>query len=130
MVLAKGLMKPLLVTLTVCLLVSALAVSIVAIRPHQALASGSGNLATKMVSITTVKGTFGFKPKKLKITVGTTVTWKNNTTVTHTVTSDTGLFDSGPIAPGGTFSFTFTTSGTFKYHCSIHAFMHGSVVVH
>jgi amicyanin len=84
--------------------------------------------------ITDSSGSFAFSPASLTIKVGTTVTWKNTTAVGHTVTSDDGKsFDSGtsnPIAPQtGTFSFTFTTAGTFKYHCEIHPFMKATIIV-
>jgi hypothetical protein len=45
------------------------------------------------------------------------------------VTSDTGLFDSGTLNVGNTFSFTFTQAGTFTYHCNIHPMMTGAIVV-
>ena len=49
---------------------------------------------------------------------------------THTITSDTqGAFDSGSLAPGATFEHTFTTAGTYHYHCSIHPTMTGVIVV-
>ncbi len=74
-------------------------------------------------------GGFAFSPRTLNISVGTTVIWKNNTTAPHTVTSDTGVFGSGTISPGGTFSFKFTQAGTFAYHCNIHPFMTATIVV-
>jgi amicyanin len=89
----------------------------------------------KTVTITTdSSGSFAFSPATLTIKAGTTVTWKNATAVGHTVTSDDGkTFDSGmtnPIAAqSGTFSFTFTTPGTFAYHCSIHPFMKATIIV-
>jgi plastocyanin len=59
----------------------------------------------------------GYQPATLQVKVGDTVTWSNNDSATHTVTSDTaGLFDSGPIAQGATFKFTFSQAGTFMYH--------------
>jgi plastocyanin len=83
--------------------------------------------------ITDSSGSFAFSPATLTIKAGTTVTWKNNTSVGHTVTSDDGKsFDSGtsnPIATGATFSFTFTTPGTFAYHCEIHPFMKATIIV-
>jgi amicyanin len=95
-----------------------------------ATATSSG--PTMAVSITT-SGTFAFSPASITIKVGTTVTWTNNTSAPHTVTSDDGTtFDSGlntPIQPGATFSFTFTKAGTFAYHCQIHPFMKATVIV-
>ncbi len=71
-----------------------------------------------------------FVPATLGITSGTTVTWYNNDTVTHTVTSDDGSFpSSGNIAPGQTYSVTFNQTGTFGYHCSIHIFMRAEIIV-
>jgi plastocyanin len=72
---------------------------------------------------------FSFQPSTLAVPKGTTVTWHNQGSVDHTVTSDTmGLFDSR-ISPGKEFSFTFSTPGTYNYHCSIHTSMHGTIVV-
>jgi plastocyanin len=63
------------------------------------------------------------------VSAGTTVTWSNGDTITHTATADGGQFNSGAIAAGGKFSFTFQTTGTFPYHCTIHPGMVGTVVV-
>ncbi len=72
-----------------------------------------------------------FNPTTLTVKNGTTVTWYNNDTTTHTVTSDDGSFQSsGDLAPGQTYSVTFNKTGTFTYHCSIHpAQMKAKVVV-
>jgi plastocyanin len=72
---------------------------------------------------------FAFTPAVLTVTVGTTVTWTNTGQVDHTVTANAGAFDSGILAPGARFSFRFTKAGTFAYHCAIHPFMTGTVVV-
>jgi amicyanin len=98
-----------------------------------ATATQAGNAQTVMIT-TDSSGSFAFSPATLTIKAGTTVTWKNTTAVSHTVTSDDGKsFDSGtanPIAAqSGTFSFTFTTPGTFAYHCSIHPFMKATIIV-
>jgi plastocyanin len=64
------------------------------------------------------------------VKTGTTVTWMNNDTVAHTVTSDSGgLLNSPEIAPGQSFSFTFTYPVTVPYHCAIHTMMKGTIVV-
>ena len=71
-----------------------------------------------------------FSPKPIQVTVGSTVTWANNTAITHTATSDTGAWGTGNITPGGTSSaISFPTAGTFTYHCAIHPSMTGSVIV-
>ncbi len=75
-------------------------------------------------------GLFGFSPKALTVNVGATVTWKNITSVAHTVTSDDGTsFNSGNVPAGGTFTFTFTKAGSFAYHCDIHPYMKATIVV-
>jgi len=73
---------------------------------------------------------FTYSPTPLNVNIGDTVTWTNKDGASHTVTSDTaGIFDSGSLATNATFSFTFTKAGTFKYHCSIHPLMTGTIVV-
>jgi plastocyanin len=84
---------------------------------------------------------FAFSPQTLTVTAGTTVTWTNNDGAPHTVTSTdgpstgaatTGVFDSGTLAQGQTFGFTFDKAGTFYYDCTLHAAqasMHGTVIV-
>jgi plastocyanin len=73
---------------------------------------------------------FAFQPGTVTIQVGDTVTWTNNDSVAHTATStdDPALFD-GEMAPGESFSFTFTEAGSFAYFCEIHPEMEGTVVV-
>lgn len=71
----------------------------------------------------------GFSPGQAQVDVGGTVTWKNATGVTHTVTSDTGVFSSGNLAQNATFAFTFRAEGVFAYHCAIHPSMRGQVTV-
>jgi LPXTG-motif cell wall-anchored protein len=72
---------------------------------------------------------FSFNPSEITVKKGTEVTWTNNDSTTHTVTSDTNAFQSGDITPGSTYKFTFSQTGTFSYHCSIHTTMTGKVIV-
>jgi plastocyanin len=72
---------------------------------------------------------FQFSPDTLEVTVGTTVTWTNTGDAPHTVTSDDGIFDSGELASGDTFSWTFDEPGEFAYHCNIHQRMKATIVV-
>lgn len=70
-----------------------------------------------------------FNPMSLTVPVNTTVKWTNKDGVTHTVTSNSGEFNSGNIGSGGTYSFTFTKAGSFPYRCTIHSNMTGTVTV-
>ena len=74
---------------------------------------------------------FAFSPSTLTIDVGDSVTWTNNDGASHTVTSTSGpaSFDSGTLSPGDSFSFTFTTAGTYDYRCNIHSSMTGMITV-
>ena len=73
---------------------------------------------------------FSFSPSTLTVKTGTTVTWTNNDSVAHTVTSDVaGPLNSPTIPPGQSFSYTFTAAGTVTYHCAPHPSMKGSIIV-
>jgi plastocyanin len=71
---------------------------------------------------------FEFHPPKLEIAKGTRVVFSNSSGTAHTAT-DKGAFDSGRIRPGHSFAVRFERKGTFSYHCKIHPFMHGKIVV-
>lgn len=73
---------------------------------------------------------FAFSPAALSVTAGTTVTWTNQDSTTHTATADDGkAFDCKPIGAGASMSFTFATPGTYDYHCAIHPTMKGTITV-
>lgn len=75
-------------------------------------------------------GSLSVSVKELHIKAGTTVTWTNSDSQVHTVTSeDAKLFNSGSIFPKGTWSYTFTKTGTYGYACSIHPNIKGKVIV-
>jgi len=73
----------------------------------------------------------GFSPDVIhvKIGVNNTVMWTNNDGTVHTVTSTTGQFDSGFLNPGQSWTYTFTKDGTYQYHCTLHGWMTGAVIV-
>ena len=71
---------------------------------------------------------FTFAPAELKVKVGDTVTWSNHDDIPHTVVS-AGKFRSKTMDTDGTFSFTFTSAGDYKYFCSLHPHMTGAVKV-
>lgn len=86
--------------------------------------------ATKPVAADAVTiRNFAFGPQIVAVKLGTTVHWANQDSEAHTVTSDTGAFNSPVLQPGAGYSFTFAKPGTYSYHCSIHPFMTGKVVV-
>ena len=74
-------------------------------------------------------------PYEVTVTVGSTVTWSNDDTAAHTVTSGSasdgpdGMFDSSLFMAGNTFSHTFEKEGTFDYFCMVHPWMVGTIVV-
>ncbi len=72
-----------------------------------------------------------FSPQIVAVNQGDTVVWKNVGKMNHTSTDASGalLWDSGSVAPGKTFSRKFTATGTYKYNCSIHKGMSGTVIV-
>jgi plastocyanin len=72
---------------------------------------------------------FAFVAATVTVPKGTTVTWTNRDGARHTVTSETGVFDSGNLARNDSFSYSFTESGTFKYYCTIHPSMRGEIIV-
>src|SRR5262245_24051998 len=73
-------------------------------------------------------GNFTFGPQELKVKAGTMVTWINEDDIPHTVVSPNN-FRSKALDTEGSYSFTFTTPGTYKYFCSLHPHMTGTVVV-
>jgi plastocyanin len=72
---------------------------------------------------------FAFSPATLTVKVNSTVKWTNNDSYAHTVSSDTGLFDSGSLSSGASFSRQFTSTGTFTYHCAFHSSMKATIIV-
>ncbi len=74
--------------------------------------------------------TTAYAPDTVSVKVGDSVKWVNNDNISHTSTANNGTtFNSGTIAPGGSFTTTFNTAGTFQYHCAIHPGMVGTVTV-
>ncbi len=76
-----------------------------------------------------------FSPAHIQVALGTTVTWTNQDNVPHNVTispvviTSSGNWESGLLYPGQSFTYTFTSRGTFLYHCQEHPGMTGTVIV-
>ena len=72
---------------------------------------------------------FAFVPATLTVRAGSTVTWTNHDEEPHTIAASDGSFHSPGMGSQATYSHTFPTAGKFDYICSIHPFMHATVVV-
>ena len=72
---------------------------------------------------------FAFKPPRLVVSPGTKVVWTNEDSDPHTVTTDKPGFSSQALDTGSHYAEVMRRAGTFTYHCTIHPFMHGAVVV-
>ncbi len=116
----------------------ALVLSAAALVVLAALATGCGSSSATTV---TISGNQLDKPT-LTVSAGTAVTWVNADQTANTITSDgvntdsslktkagPGQFNSGPLNPNETFSFTFDTPGTYKYSSVIHGYITGMVIV-
>jgi plastocyanin len=103
---------------------------------HSSSMMGSGNWSeldgVSPVSTNTVVLTDqdAFSPMVIRVRAGTSVTWTNRDTDNHTVTFMPGMMMSGTIlVPGGSFSYTFLSPGTYNYRCMYHQGMVGRVMV-
>lgn len=114
---------------TLALLIAVMGVSAGALAgagPAAASENPTRGRATINVSITE----FMFSPSRLQAHVGDTVKWTNNGTVSHTSSAKGQVWDSGTLTPGASFSFTFSSTGLFRYRCQIHpTLMKGSIQV-
>jgi plastocyanin len=93
-----------------------------AILPSAALAAQDG---TSVVTI----DNFTFTPPELTVAVGTTVKWVNHDDTPHLVVNKDKVFRSKALDTDDSYSFTFTSAGTFEYFCGLHPQMVGKVVV-
>jgi plastocyanin len=103
-------------------------------NPAPGVQTGGETPPTTSVTVTIPEnamnlGDQAFGQNPLTVNQGTTVTWVNNDSVPHTATSTDGIWDSNTIPPGGSFSYTFSTAGSFLYFCEIHPNMRGRIVV-
>lgn len=70
---------------------------------------------------------FAYQPASAIEEIKSPITWTNRGATTHTVTFDDGSLDSGPIAPGETFTAMLANVGEHSYHCTFHPTMHGTI---
>ena len=108
----------------------ALAVTTVMVAGCTSSSNPSPGPVTSIASQNTVAiKDYAFSPSTLTIQKGANVTWRNDDSVQHQITSDSQAFSSPLFGTGGTYTYQFNTTGTFPYHCSIHPSMKGTVVV-
>ena len=74
-------------------------------------------------------GSNSYSPNPIEAKVGETVTWVNDDSAVHTVTSTDGIFDSDILQRGQTFNYTFDKEGEYPYYCMLHHNMVGTVSV-
>jgi len=89
--------------------------------PATPQAAGEGKIVDVSIS------NFAFTPASVTVSAGDTVRWTNQDSTTHTVKGSS--FESGQLAQGDTYEFTFTEPGVYDYACSIHPSMKGTVTV-
>ena len=87
--------------------------------------------AGEPVEVVATIDNFTFSPAELTVAAGTRVTWTNRDDIPHTVTdaADPRSFRSPPLDTGDSFAFAFARPGVYKYFCSLHPHMQGTVVV-
>jgi plastocyanin len=87
----------------------------------------AGRAASEPVPVSIAN--FTFAPADPTVTPGTTVIWTNHDDIPHTVTSTEGVFKSHALDTDDSFSFTFEKAGSYRYFCSLHPRMVGTVTV-
>ena len=107
----------------------AAALAVAAFAVAATLPAASARAAETEVKIEVKIDNFAFAPQRIVVQAGTTVTWTNADDAPHTIVSTTKLFKSSALDTEDKFSFTFATPGTYKYFCSLHPHMTGTVVV-
>ena len=109
---------------------SSFLLSVVAIAGAMGLLYAGMQVPGEAVAVNSVSmGDNFFQPQSINAQVGQAVEWKNDGNLPHTVTADTGSFDSGLVFKTKTFSQLFEAAGTFTYACAVHPEMVGTVVV-
>jgi plastocyanin len=103
-------------------------------RGGREVAAGGGPDSTAMAAapgpiVRAAMRQLKFTPDTIEVRAGTTIEWRNDDQLAHTVTADDAGWDSGLLDPGGTWQHTFDRPGSFPFHCTPHPFMKGVVVV-
>ena len=100
--------------------------------PPPTVAGPTGPIATGVdtVKIGSENTEYSFRPSRIRIKAGTTVTWTNDGDLPHTATAlEKREWDTGDLAKGGSKAITFTQPGIYYYICTPHPWMYGQVIV-
>ncbi len=97
-------------------------------NPASPSSSASTGTPVSIVQGATRLTTTAYSPNPLTISRGTSVTFTNNDSITHTATAS-GTFDTGAISPGSSQTVTLQSAGTVTYRCTIHPGMTGTIIV-
>ena len=113
---------------------AALIPSLLAVIVLPALAHSSRPVQQRQPPLPPVAATVGigassFDPAEVAVKAGETVRWENASDRDHQIVAQEQAFKSGMIKPGKTWSFTFESPGTYRYHCALHPRAKGSVKV-
>ncbi|HEX7278259.1 MAG TPA: cupredoxin domain-containing protein [Solirubrobacterales bacterium] len=108
------------------ILTLSIALALLAALVMQGEGAAEADAGTSAAKTVQIKG-FAFKPATVKVKRGSQVAFTNSSNVAHTATG--AGFDTKRIAPGKSAAVRFSRKGTFAYHCKIHSFMKGKVVV-
>jgi amicyanin len=121
------------VVMVVCVLITGCTANTNPVNPNSTAASASTTrspLSSSDAAYTVTLKNFAFQPSTLTVEKGTTVTWVNDDSVGHTVTSNDGKFpSSGTLNQGDTYQVQFNAPGSYDYHCAPHPFMTGKINV-
>ena len=90
----------------------------------------SGCTSKQTTSNTVAIQNHAYHPSTLHVPVGTTVTWTNKDPDIQNVVSDNRIFESGNLANGQSYNYTFNQTGSYHYHSTIHTSMNGTIVVY
>lgn len=97
--------------------------------PEQTAVATPSSVGTASAKLDISIKDFKFSSDSATINAGMSVVWTNNDDATHKIVENNGLFESGNLAQGESFAYTFASAGTYSYHCSIHPSMKGTVTV-
>lgn len=109
---------------TLVVLALSAALALMALGGGLVAAAGARSSKTPVV----INEEFKYRPGTFHVKAGTQINFKNQSSYTHTAT-DKGVFDTGKIKPGASKLVKLTKKGTYVFHCDIHPFMTGKVIV-